>query len=328
MNYVIFAPDFKPLKVMWNDIRNKENVLFLNEPFIIPRFGLLQILSKKCPIISLLVKKSSFLYKYLLKPISFRLEDECIFIYMNPWNMFMAETGLLDYLKNKFPKSLHVIIFGDVRVAKNSDLNFLKKNYNFLFIYDKVEAERLNIDYIPPFYSKNFATPKIEEEKYDITFVGHAKNRLKQIIELYEIAKKKGYICKFYIVGAQAEDRKYPDEIIYSDKLIDEQTYFNEYIRKTKCLLELTLVGTEALTARVREAIVYDKKLLTNNAGIVKYPFYNDKMIKIFTNINEIDFHFLKEPKYSYNYNNEFSPIHFLNKIETKYWETIGGLQR
>ena len=75
--------------------------------------------------------------------------------------------------------------------------------------------------------------------------------------------------------------------------------------------------GATGYTSRFLEAIMYDKLLITNTVGIVNHPLYDSRYIKVYKNIKEIDIAFFNNSEnVRYNYNNEFSPKHFINSIE------------
>jgi hypothetical protein len=85
---------------------------------------------------------------------------------------------------------------------------------------------------------------------------------------------------------------------------------------KTNCILEVVQNNQAAVTLRTLEAIYYGKKLLTNNKNIKKYSFYNPKYIQVFSDVNEIDFDFVKKKiDVRYEYHNECSPINLLKYI-------------
>ena len=67
-------------------------------------------------------------------------------------------------------------------------------------------------------------------------------------------------------------------------------------------------------TLRTREAIIYNKKLITNNKRIKEKSFYKEKYINVFKSSSDIDVEFvLRDQNVNYaNYQEEFSPMNFL----------------
>lgn len=310
MQYRIFGTEFKPTKAMWSDAIKNDNVLYVQQPFVIKNID--KLYNK--------IKGTAPLFKYLLKDLKLNREDSVVFVYQNPWSDFFARTKIVDYLRLRYPNSIHVVRFSDIHAARALDIDFFKKCYDYIYIYDYQEAVKLGISYYPACYSRNFEKPSSEEEIYDIAFVGQAKNRFDYLIKIYERCQELNLSCNFYIVGVNSNEQKYTDHITYSSKFIDEETYYKEYISKSRCLLELTLENTNAITARVREAIIYDKKVLSNNEDLRNYSFYNSDMMKIISSEDEIETSFFSNKRISYGYNGEFSPIGFLNQLEKDFY--------
>lgn len=315
MKYFFWGPEFKPAYAMFKEILNRDNVEYVR--FIIPSYILVKIYD--------LVKMARpFVRKYIVKKVKNNGEN-AIFVYYNPWGEFMVKNGCLDLLKKKYKNSLHVVLLFDVIFARKMNIECLKSNYDRVYIYNQTEAEFLGISYFPPFYSKNFSTPSEEKETYDVSFVGHAKDRFKEIIEVYEKLTGAGLKCKFYIVGVNADSQKYKGEIIYEKRYLSEEEYFKLYIAPSKCLLEIGNTGTNALTARVREAVMYDKKILSNNVCLKKYKYYRDDMMQVYDRVENIDISFFKKEKHSYNYEGDFSPSLFLKELKSVYEEVNRG---
>lgn len=87
----------------------------------------------------------------------------------------------------------------------------------------------------------------------------------------------------------------------------------------TNCILEVMQDNQEGATLRYLEAVVYNKKLLTNNKSITTFPFYNPQYMKIFETVDDIDINWIKnQDVVDYGYKDEFSPKRLsadLNKI-------------
>ena len=87
-------------------------------------------------------------------------------------------------------------------------------------------------------------------------------------------------------------------------------------VNASNCIIEICQKGQTGATLRYFEAVCMNKKLLTNNKNIVNFPFYNQKWMKIFSSIDDIDAEWVKtrEP-IDYKYNGEFSPTHLIDQI-------------
>ena len=66
--------------------------------------------------------------------------------------------------------------------------------------------------------------------------------------------------------------------------LFDQQIDFGEYlemVKNAKILLDFKAIGHNGLSLRFFESLKYEKKLITNNASVVDYDFYNPNNIFI-----------------------------------------------
>ena len=85
----------------------------------------------------------------------------------------------------------------------------------------------------------------------------------------------------------------------------------------SNCIFDMTQVGQTGVTFRYYEAVVYNKKLLTNNREIVNMPFFDDRFIHFYNHIEDIDWDWVKRrEEIDYGYNGEFSPVNLLTRIE------------
>jgi hypothetical protein len=189
---------------------------------------------------------------------------------------------------------------------KRDKLTSNKKKVDLIITTDREDARRYGIAFSPLFYSKVFDN-KTNKVEYDICFIGRDKGRGKLINKIKNEAEKNGLIAKFFLKDADVESM-HDIWVRYEDVL--------NIVRKSNCLLEVLQENQSGISLRTMEAVMFNKKLITNNKDIVNYPFYDKRYIQVFTKIEDLDFNFIKERiEVSYNYNGECSPIHFLKKV-------------
>jgi len=92
------------------------------------------------------------------------------------------------------------------------------------------------------------------------------------------------------------------------------------YTVNSKCILEVNQGGAVGYTSRFLEAVMYNKKLLTNNCSIQKSAFFSPEYIQCFSKVEEINLAFISEDllQVDYGYQGEFSPLHLIEKIENE----------
>lgn len=85
---------------------------------------------------------------------------------------------------------------------------------------------------------------------------------------------------------------------------------------ESNCILEIVRKDFIGFTQRYFEAIVFNKKLLSNNPAIKEMPYYNPDYMQYFEKVNDIDWEWVKEvDEVDYQYKGEFDPQNWEDKI-------------
>lgn len=149
----------------------------------------------------------------------------------------------------------------------------------------------------------------------DLYLLNAAKGRLGIFHEVYKSAKDYGGIkLDFRITDVRKRDRLYPNEIIYNK-------HFNyvdhlALIMKSNCLLEVLGQSMTSPSNHWLEAVLYNKKLLTDNIDVINMPFFNPDYIHVFEKPEDIDWEWVKERiPVEYHYDGRYSPIHMIDQI-------------
>lgn len=156
--------------------------------------------------------------------------------------------------------------------------------------YDKNDCEKYGFTYIGFDY---YSPAELVSDKivYDLYYVSSVKSGRADILRgVNEACKEQKINNLFQIVSSWRR-------IDYGECFRQNIPYIKvlEYISKSNCILEILQDGQETQSLRYLEAICYNKKLLTNNTDIVDYPFYNPKFMKCFTDIEDIDWDWVKK---------------------------------
>ena len=73
----------------------------------------------------------------------------------------------------------------------------------------------------------------------------------------------------------------------------------------------------KALTLRPYEAVVYNRKLLTNNRSILDFKYYNSRYMQLFERAEEIDWDWIAaDTEVDYGYQGDYSPRKLLELLE------------
>jgi hypothetical protein len=153
----------------------------------------------------------------------------------------------------------------------------------------------------------------------DVFFAGKVKDRMGKLMTAYEIFTKAGLKCEFYLTDTPEEYKKPLEGVTYASKPMP----YIEMLYKTvnaRCVLEFNQDGALGFTSRFIEAVMYNKKLITDNPAIKDTKFYNPSRIQYVKNASDINPHFILENEQSinYHYNGEFSPLRLLELIDNR----------
>ena len=165
------------------------------------------------------------------------------------------------------------------------------------------------------YYSKHEISLN-EKIENDVYFVGGLKGgREKLIYDTYSYLISHNVKCLFDLMAFDDIDFAPVSDIRFMKKWRPyEDVLLN--VSQSKCILEITQEGQKGATLRFFEAVIMNKKLLTNNPMIVDYPFYNPKWMKVYKKLEDIDWEWIKKDAHiDYGYNDEFSPTHLIDRI-------------
>jgi hypothetical protein len=253
------------------------------------------------------------MYGFTLNP-AFDGKPLCFILYGRYYERYGM--SLIEYLHKKYQNCRIVCYLGDLVRAYSFDINSCFQYFDAVFSFDKKDALDHHLLYcMEPFsfypVDKN---PLIPES--DVTFIGYAKDRLKDILAIYEILEMNNLKCDFHIVDVAESDQLYCDKIIYNKQLDFIEVL--QHVISSKCILEVLQSGGSSPTSRVSEAIIYGKKLLSNCLELKSYSYYNTNYISIFTDPKNIDIAFLNKniEMINYNFMDKLSPMCMVDCIE------------
>ena len=152
---------------------------------------------------------------------------------------------------------------------------------------------------------------------YDIYIRVQDVGREKLINDCYQYLRKKGVKCQFYIYKVEKDNMFSKDGMIYVAKSIPYTEMLEEELA-ANVLLEVVVPGLgSGATLRYYEAVMYGKKLLTNNPTVKNLDFYDERFIHYFEKPEDIDVEWVqKQENVDFHYDNEFSTVSFCKKIE------------
>lgn len=225
----------------------------------------------------------------------------------------------LNWLRLQYPKAKFVLFLRDLYETKQPHVTYYKREHliDYWGTFDINEKER---------YGMHFHYPEIESTvdistcskvpACDLFFAGAAKDRYSLLIDAYDYFEYHGIKCHFIIMDVDDNEEQIRDGIEYTNEFIPYRKML-EYSISAKCMLEIVQEGAVGNTSRFLEAVIYNKKLISNNKSILGEKYYNQKYIKLFNSITEVDPTFVvDEMNVDYGYEGDFSPVGLIKHID------------
>lgn len=217
-------------------------------------------------------------------------------------------TNDLEVFNKKTQGYLKVCYFFDTVVNYSNTKDLIDMwEFDKVLSFSKKDSEKFNFIFYPTPISK---VKIIDNPYYDLSYVGEYK----PIREKY-ISKFKYYIGNddFYVFIPKS---RLSTE--YSKKWKKHSEYM-DIVSKSNCLLEIGRTNDLAPTLRFYEAIIYNKKLITNLNSVKKMPYYNPKYVKVIETVENINPALIKwinkKEDVDYGYRGEFSPNKLINYL-------------
>lgn len=229
-----------------------------------------------------------------------------------------TEQYILNQLKNIGKQDAILVIRPD-RISKNTHLhikqytnryiaylydssnrfpikNLLNGLFDDIFTFDRDDAAKYNINFLSNYIYMNkkpFAENIITKNK--IFMIASIDERIELWNLIADYCFKEKIDTEFIGVG-NPKSKKVHHKI----ECTNENLYFDEIISKLEdanVFLDLIRDNQNGLSFRIFEAIAMNKKVITSNKSVVKYPFYNANNFLVIdkNNINSIK-SFLEKP--------------------------------
>lgn len=325
--HFVFMIDGSEYKAMYTymliDLKDYENVTFVIDE---KEDSFLKKILLKKRVQGLVGSKLDRLYKKKnnLYNILNHLEStnkQIVVIFLNSalhYNNYLA--GTLHSYKEKWSNLRLILLYLDIvgdLVSSNADYLRNKGIFDAIYTIDKKDSLKYKLIFHRTFYSADIHMRSFSPVR-DIYFCGVSKNRGELIRECAEGALKHHVNCSMDIVSYENLENQNPPPCINFLKH-DQYMSYPEVLHReleSKVLLEIVQKGQVALTLRPYEAVVYNRKLLTNNKSIFDFEFYDERYMRYFESPSNINWAWVKEDiTVDYGYKGEFSPVNFLSDI-------------
>lgn len=149
----------------------------------------------------------------------------------------------------------------------------------FVYSFDQRDCKRFNMNYNTQFYCDNFMSDygSLDGKIIDVFFVGSDKGRYSKIMDIKTQLELQGLTCDFNIVKDKTSTdigkRSYSEGMSYR-KVVKRCT-------ESKAIFDYCQEVQSGLSLRAMESLFLSVKLITTNADIKKFDFYNPNNIYV-----------------------------------------------
>ena len=212
---------------------------------------------------------------------------------------------------------LAIILFDSLGRSSMQRTEQMLPLFNKVFSFDASDCSRYGFSRIFSAYSMPEGMYKDSKMESSVFFIGYGKGRLELLQNTFKRIGTEISGCRFYITGVKNTEKEEIQGVTYNENMSFYQEQLMAY--NTDCIVEVLKEGQQGITLRTCEAVLFNKKLLTNNQSIVDMPFYNSEFMSVFAAPEDIDMDFIKE-KMEVRYEDKgwFSPLRIIELLENE----------
>lgn len=223
------------------------------------------------------------------------------------------------YLKKTYPDCKIVWFFRDlVRVGEQLYPESVhNQNIDIEMTFDDGEANKYGMPFCQEYSSIVDLSDHFKYPSCDVFFCGKAKDRYEKLIEYFKYLTSKGLKCHFFITQVQEEQQIAMEGLFYNRFMPYKEMLCRSV--NAKCLLDINQMDAYGgYTSRFYEAIMYNKKLISDNPITKESSFYRPKDVLFSTKPEDITDDFLQnlDTTVEYHYKGEFSPLKMIDTVE------------
>lgn len=211
-------------------------------------------------------------------------------------NDILDEEIIKEY-KSRFPEAKLILYLDDsVKNMKSVEKTFYL--FDRVMSFDKKDSENYGIGFRPLFYADVFAELRNTEitPTYDVSFVGTChSDRLSIINQIkdsqpslryYFFCYLQSWFMYYYHYLRDAEYRKVPKNFFQFNSL--PMGIVADIMHKSRAILDIQHPAQTGLTMRTIETLGIGRKLITTNADIANYDFFDKENILIIDRKNPV----------------------------------------
>lgn len=203
------------------------------------------------------------------------------------------------------------------RMTVNEFKNYFSV-FDAIYTYDPFEAKKYGMIYAPS-PLKKFDVKNKRAQGSKVFFIGRTKGRLTLLMDIAKQLEENEIDYEFLVLRDKTcEDLEDMGNIHFIPYL--KYDLVVEKVAEASCLLSLPSKNAHMMSASYMEAVLYNKKVLTNCNFISSLPYYDSRYMRVINEISDLDIEWLKEEvEVDYHHSGTFSVKSFFKRIEEDY---------
>ncbi len=320
MRYIIIWEYHTMADYLFKDIMNSEEFdkIYTNYPSSNKIINFI----RRVHLSSRVNKYFNFPFKYVWYQNIIKKASNDVCIVFLPEALNKIDISILYKIKEKYNKCKIVLLLLDSIHAHSLNLIHTRDKifyfkWDAVFSFDIYDCKEFGFQFLGYSYYSKVPIAKVTQQNNDLYYAGYNKgNRNGIVLSVAQKCEVNNVKINFNIVNGC--DLPINIKGIYCHKRGIPYSIILESVLSSNCILEILQEGQKVQTARYFEAVCYNKKLLTNNPNLKELPFYDHRYMRYFKDVNDIDTEWLKKREnINYGYNNEFSPLHLKNILQS-----------
>ncbi|MCA5918297.1 hypothetical protein LES60_05735 [Pectobacterium brasiliense] len=217
-------------------------------------------------------------YDFIMKNMESFRPDYVLFV-----NPETPNRSILERMKGKFKETSFILYMWDSVANKKGILQY-KHLFDQCFTFDQKDAENLDFNFLPLFYSNQYTEITRSKEKpvYDMCFIGtiHSQ-RMRLVNKVIKVSNATNPFVYFYCPSIFVFFYKKYISKELSDVDLKQVSFIPmssehvlDIIRKSKCIVDIPHSAQRGLTMRTIEMLGAGKKIITTNEHIKNYDFF------------------------------------------------------
>lgn len=244
---------------------------------------------------------------YALTHCDFEAYDRNYIVLFNSAFLEYYSRGYFERLKKRHPSlRYYLYIIDPMPNGLWPEIERVKGIFDKVLTIHPYNVNKYGFGYLPYIYGKPQEESQLKQAPdVNLFFCGVAGDYRQKIVGFIVDKCREKQISYDLWLKPYGNDGIRDENVHYSEMPYEDNVY---RLKHADCILEIMHEGFVGITQRYLEAVIYNKKLLTNNAEIKQLPYYDKRYMQFFAKVEEIDWDWLKEPVIvDYHYKNDFS---------------------